>query len=67
MSKTLRIEKSLYEMVRTYIEKHNEIFGIELSERQVIESCIKKAMVEKVETLEGIILQKKLDKINNEM
>ena len=64
MSKTLRIEKSLYEMVQDYIKRHNEIFDIELSERQVIESCIKKAMVEKIETLEGIILQKKLKEMS---
>ena len=64
MSKTLRIEKSLYEMVQDYIKRHNEIFDIELSERQVVEACIKKAMIEKIETLEGIILQKKLEEIS---
>ena len=64
MSKTLRIEKSLYEMVQDYIERHNEIFDIKLTERQVIESCLKKSMVEKIETLEGIILQKKLEEMS---
>ena len=66
MSKTLRIEKSLYEMVQDYIERHNEIFDIKLTERQVIESCLKKSMVEKIETLENIRLQKVLEKMNNE-
>ena len=66
MSKTLRIDKNLFEMVQDYIEKHNKIFDIELSERQVIESCIKKSMVEKIETLENIRLQKVLEKMNNE-
>ena len=66
MSKTLRIEKSLYEMVQDYIERHNEIFDIKLTERQVIESCLKKSMVEKIETLENIRLQKVLEEMNNE-
>ncbi len=66
MSKTLRIEKGLYEMVQDYIKRHNEIFDIKLSERQVIESCIKKAMIEKIETLENIRLQKVLEEMNNE-
>ena len=66
MSKTLRIDKNLFEMVQDYIERHNEIFDIKLTERQVIESCLKKSMVEKIETLENIRLQKVLEKMNNE-
>ena len=64
MSKTLRIDESLLEMVQEYVKRHNEIFNIELTERQVVEGCIKKAMLEKIETLEGIILQKKLEEMS---
>jgi len=65
MSKTIRIEESLYDLVRTYVKEHNEIFDIELNERQVIESCIKRAMVEKIETLANIRLQRILEEMDN--
>ena len=64
MSKTLRIDEGLCKMVHEYVKRHNEIFDIELTERQVVEACIKKAMIEKIETLEGIILQRKLKEMS---